>query len=718
MESASKRKAGNVALSPGEGRPAKRQKAPTASGETAESTTEMGLKFLDGLKQAKDKTGRPIAVHFMTLPDKDELPDYFEFTKLPLALDSIEEKLNNGEYTSLAQVESDCKRLVNNAKAYNDKKSIIYEDAERLRKTASNWMVKHNPAYRDGNYVAVATPVPGEENMPPGKPIPRIASTPRAAATPTPASTVATERPRRAAALAQPETPVPLKPRQSTSAAPESRSTGTRGASTPSFQHAQEQIIQEIIDHTDPGGDLAIFQPFLNLPTRALKDYYQLIKDPMSLAAIKKKVQGVVGRDAPTGHTLFKSWDAFESAMSLVWSNARIYNEDGSELYNLSLELEETFKEKLRAMRARVDEPPQPKLKLNMSGAAPSPAPKPNLKLKLRQSPVSGSNTPNARDSATPGVIVDNEALQRQQRHVNDSMGGRRSRPTDKAATPVASNPFSGTRVPSTIITPVLAAQARNAGSPVANGVKQDVQSPALSAIRPGSNAPDSQRMSVPAHTPLPAMAPPQVMSRPPSGSPHPNGLYSQQNGLSTPGFQQPTPYIPPSIPRTDVFRKVPLKKLNEALIPSLTLNTHPALNLPHPWTITIPASKTKTHHSATINLSPTHSYLQITPKVPIALTGRMYRLYVQVNSNKTFEVNRVPVTAGINGSSESTGFEGGKKKGEPVFEAKLVGGVNRIEVDIIAEKALRDGELASGKDNTVEIEKYTVFLHLARQGY
>lgn len=268
------------------------------------------------------------------------MPDYYEFTKLPLALDTIEDKLTNGEYTTLAQLESDCKRLVNNAKAYNDKKSVIYEDAERLRKTASNWMVKYNPAYRDGNYVAVATPIPGEENVPPGKPIPRIASTPRAAATPTPLSTVATERPRRAAALAQPETPLPSKLRQSASAAPEPKASVTRGTSNPSFQHAQEQIIQEIIDHTDPGGDLNIFQPFLNLPTRALKDYYQLIKDPMSLAAIKKKVQGVVGRDAPTGHTLFKSWDAFENAMSLVWKNARIYNEDGSELYNLSLELE------------------------------------------------------------------------------------------------------------------------------------------------------------------------------------------------------------------------------------------------------------------------------------------------------------------------------------------------------------------------------------------
>ncbi|KAF1360527.1 Bromodomain-containing protein [Lizonia empirigonia] len=703
MESASKRKAGNAALSPSEGRPAKRQKAPGSGGETAESTTEMGLKFLDGLKQARDKTGRPIAVHFMTLPDKNDVPDYYEFTKLPLALDTIEEKLNNGEYTTLAQLESDCKRLVNNAKAFNDKKSIIYEDAERLRKTASNWMVKHNPAYRDGNYVAVATPIPGEENLPPGKPTPRIASTPRAAATPTPLSTVATERPRRAAALTQPETPVPSKLRQSASAAPEPRSSTTRGASNPSFQQAQEQIIQEVIDHTDPGGDLNIFQPFMNLPARSLKDYYQLIKDPMSLTAIKKKVQGVIGRDAPTGHTLFNSWDAFENAMSLVWKNARIYNEDGSELYNLSLELE-----------AKVDEPPQPKLKLNMSGAAPTPVPKQQLKLKLRQSPVSGSNTSATRDSATPGVIVDNEALQRQQRHVTDSMGGRRSRPADKAATPMASNP-SGS---STTIAPIPAAQTRTAGSPhTSNGVKQDVHSPALSAVRPGSNAPESQRSSVPALTPLPSMAPPQSMGRPTSGSPHPNGIYSQQNGLPTPGFQAPTPYISPSIPRTDVFRKTPLKKLSEALIPRLTLNTHPALNLPHPWSISVPASKTKTHYSATVVISPVHSYLQITPNVPIALTNRLYRLFVMVNGNKTFEVNRVPVTAGINGGAEGAGFEGGKKKGEPVFEAKLVGGVNRIEVEIVAEKDGKDVEAVDGKE-AVEIEKCTVFLHLARQGY
>lgn len=85
---------------------------------------------------------------------------------------------------------------------------------------------------------------------------------------------------------------------------------------------------------------LPIFAPFLNLPSRSIKDYYQLIKEPMSLASVKKKVQGVVGRDQPTGHTLFKSWDAFDETMSLIWKNARDYNEDGSDIYNVSLELE------------------------------------------------------------------------------------------------------------------------------------------------------------------------------------------------------------------------------------------------------------------------------------------------------------------------------------------------------------------------------------------
>ena len=50
--------------------------------------------------------------------------------------------------------------MISNAKSFNSKASQIFSDAEKIRKLVSNFMVDRNPAYRDKNYVAVATPVP------------------------------------------------------------------------------------------------------------------------------------------------------------------------------------------------------------------------------------------------------------------------------------------------------------------------------------------------------------------------------------------------------------------------------------------------------------------------------------------------------------------------------------------------------------------------------
>ncbi len=71
---------------------------------------------------------------------------------------------------------------------------------------------------------------------------------------------------------------------------------------------------------------------FHNLPSRKLTDYYALIKRPVSLKGIQKRVQGVHGRQEKTGISDFKTWDAFADEMSYIWRNAREYNEDGSEI--------------------------------------------------------------------------------------------------------------------------------------------------------------------------------------------------------------------------------------------------------------------------------------------------------------------------------------------------------------------------------------------------
>lgn len=105
-------------------------------------------------------SGRAVAPYFEALPSRSENKQYYKKIRLPLSLEIIERKLKDKEYPTLSSLESDFKRLVSNAKETNDRSSTIFGDAERVRKAVSNLMVKHNPAYKAGNYQAVPTPLP------------------------------------------------------------------------------------------------------------------------------------------------------------------------------------------------------------------------------------------------------------------------------------------------------------------------------------------------------------------------------------------------------------------------------------------------------------------------------------------------------------------------------------------------------------------------------
>lgn len=66
----------------------------------------------------------------------------------------------------MTTLESYLKRMVANAKDYNQRGSEIFDDAERIRKAVSNYMTKHNPAYKTPGYVAFATPLPEDDDAP------------------------------------------------------------------------------------------------------------------------------------------------------------------------------------------------------------------------------------------------------------------------------------------------------------------------------------------------------------------------------------------------------------------------------------------------------------------------------------------------------------------------------------------------------------------------
>lgn len=219
--------------------------------------------------------------------------------------------------------------MVNNAKTYNQPSSQIFGDAERIRKFTSNWMVKANPAYRDPNYTAFATPLPDETKK-------RSSSV--AQLDPTVKDQPGTGKRLRLRAGDTPQTAQPQARRSSSAIIPESIATLDEedvGFVGKSFQQAQEQIVREMIDHKN-------FVDFVNLPHRTLTQYYSFIgpANVTSLKRVRDKVTGKHGRDDATGVTDMKSWDAFEKETRRIWDNARAYNEDGSVIYNLAGELE------------------------------------------------------------------------------------------------------------------------------------------------------------------------------------------------------------------------------------------------------------------------------------------------------------------------------------------------------------------------------------------
>lgn len=103
-----------------------------------------------------------IASDFLTLPNKRQLPEYYQQIKLPIALDTIENKLRRTEVPDLSTLEGLFKRMVLNAREFNEKRSQIYDDAERIKRVVSSFMTQHNPAYKTSGYVAPPTPIPGE----------------------------------------------------------------------------------------------------------------------------------------------------------------------------------------------------------------------------------------------------------------------------------------------------------------------------------------------------------------------------------------------------------------------------------------------------------------------------------------------------------------------------------------------------------------------------
>lgn len=108
------------------------------------------LKVLNGIYALRDPEDRDVSYVFQTLPDR-RLTAYYKIIQRPMSLYMIKQNIINQKYPSFAGFIRDVAQITHNARVFNRKDSIIYQDAV----TVDNYLRQELERLRsEGNYEA------------------------------------------------------------------------------------------------------------------------------------------------------------------------------------------------------------------------------------------------------------------------------------------------------------------------------------------------------------------------------------------------------------------------------------------------------------------------------------------------------------------------------------------------------------------------------------
>ncbi|KAH3673326.1 hypothetical protein WICMUC_003786 [Wickerhamomyces mucosus] len=81
------------------------------------------------LKREKDRNSTLITFYFEKLPDSREFPEYYNVITDPMSLDEIRKKIKQRKYRDVKSFVDDIKKMLENAKYFNEQNSPIYAQA-------------------------------------------------------------------------------------------------------------------------------------------------------------------------------------------------------------------------------------------------------------------------------------------------------------------------------------------------------------------------------------------------------------------------------------------------------------------------------------------------------------------------------------------------------------------------------------------------------------
>ncbi len=92
----------------------------------------------DDGKNAKEKVRSMekkvmLSSHFLQLPSRDEVPDYYEKIKEPIDFNTVKQRVESNFYSTESDMVADCNKVLQNAIAYYSDSSQLHKDAVKLQ---------------------------------------------------------------------------------------------------------------------------------------------------------------------------------------------------------------------------------------------------------------------------------------------------------------------------------------------------------------------------------------------------------------------------------------------------------------------------------------------------------------------------------------------------------------------------------------------------------
>lgn len=289
------------------------EEAPTGS------LKEVLEQLLEAIVSHSDPSGRPISELFQKLPSKVHYPDYYAIIKEPIDLRTITQRIQYTYYKSVNAMAKDIELMVKNAKTYNEPGSQVFKDANTIKKV----FLQRKAELEHGEPTKTSTRIRNRKSGQPDR-----------------ISGVSTTLQYGSESEDDPGTSAGSAGYEEGESETESQSSNMEAVS-PIFQ-----LFEALRTARNSLGQL-FSEPFQQLPSRReYPDYYQQIKQPISMSQIRQKIK--------TGD--YDNLDQIETDLNLMFENAKRYNMPNSSIYKRAFRLQQIMQAKKKELLRRDEE--------------------------------------------------------------------------------------------------------------------------------------------------------------------------------------------------------------------------------------------------------------------------------------------------------------------------------------------------------------------------